>query len=576
MAKTIYERTAISGGGSALDGIDGSILLDGDAAVILINGAALFYVLDDDSASGELLPEIVAPDANPGNKRWIRQNTSGEIDSCIFATLSAANAAAAAAGKLLVISTNWTLVANTTLTASVKCIPGGSFTKASTYTLTFSGSFENPSNGQCFIGFAAGEVTFGAGAVEGVRPEWWAVNTTPGTTDMSTAVLCAVASGANYIFNGIYLVSSKIEIDKAAHLEFLGPHGTISGDPPASYLKKAATMTEEVLLFSHANASMNGGGVVGVAGNTGDNIVIAGNSVRLRNVTSIGAGQDGIRVGKDADGSNMNSWLLDSCFAHTNGRHGFYISDAVSTATTDANAGVSTNCGAMSNAGDGMRLNFAMHNSIIGFLGESNTGYGLWVGGAYNMVFGGDRESNIAGNLYIPSGSLYTKLYAFNPDEVTDDSFVSPASRNTVRGERYIINQGTWTPVIYGSAVAGTNTYSQQYGRWYRDGDMVTLDCRIVMTAKDLAMDGDIYISGIPFAYPATLTNGLASASIGRWANINLDANYTQLGVTLAANSDVMLISEAGSGQLLINLVAASITDTTTLMFSIRYPIAAF
>jgi hypothetical protein len=293
-----------------------------------------------------------------------------------------------------------------------------------------------------------------------------------------------------------------LTIAKAIHLEFGGAHGTISSALPGSYLIKKATMTTPALTFSVPNSRMTGGGVVGQAGNTGDNILIAGNSVRLSHVTSIAAGRDGIRIGNDTDGGNMNQWYLESCFAHSNGQHGFHISDGTSTANTDANAGTSINCSAMSNAGDGMRINFAMHNAIIGFVGESNTGYGLWLKGAFNQVYGGDRESNTAGQLYIPDGAVQNKLWINNSEEVVDAASAAVGS-STVRGERYIAWQGTWTPVIYGDSVAGTNTYAYQYGRWYRDGDYVQVDCNVKLTALEVTLDGSVFISGLPFAYPA-------------------------------------------------------------------------
>src|SRR3989304_669600 len=89
----------------------------------------------------------------------LHEKTGGYIDSREYATLELADAAAYGAGKMLVISQNHTLTANTVLTASVMRIPGGSFTKASTYTLHFSGKFINSDNGQAFIGFDPGDVT---------------------------------------------------------------------------------------------------------------------------------------------------------------------------------------------------------------------------------------------------------------------------------------------------------------------------------------------------------------------------------------------------------------------------------
>jgi len=74
MSTTAYKKTALTGGGaSALDGIDGSGLLDGDFAFVTLSNNLYFYILDDDSAAAESSPNIISPDANAGNKRWIRQ-----------------------------------------------------------------------------------------------------------------------------------------------------------------------------------------------------------------------------------------------------------------------------------------------------------------------------------------------------------------------------------------------------------------------------------------------------------------------------------------------------------------------
>lgn len=75
MAKTGYVKTALTGGGaSALDGISGAVLLDGDFAFVGVGNLAYFYILDADSAAAESSPDIIAPDTTPGDKRWILQN----------------------------------------------------------------------------------------------------------------------------------------------------------------------------------------------------------------------------------------------------------------------------------------------------------------------------------------------------------------------------------------------------------------------------------------------------------------------------------------------------------------------
>ncbi len=72
MASNFYGATSLTGGGAgALDGIDGALLSDLDAAFVVILGKAYFYTLDDDSAAAEASPTVIAPDDNAGTKRWV-------------------------------------------------------------------------------------------------------------------------------------------------------------------------------------------------------------------------------------------------------------------------------------------------------------------------------------------------------------------------------------------------------------------------------------------------------------------------------------------------------------------------
>lgn len=167
-------------------GIFQSEIANTDRIQILSNKALKTPVIDDftnatHAHSGTSAGGAIAPAIEP----W--------VDVRAYSTLALANTAAYDNGKTLLITKECILPANTTLTAAVKVIKGGSFTKASTYTLTINGSFE-PGLYQVFSGFSAGDVTFGNGAIKEARPEWWLTNTTPGTTDMITAIQSAVDS----------------------------------------------------------------------------------------------------------------------------------------------------------------------------------------------------------------------------------------------------------------------------------------------------------------------------------------------------------------------------------------------
>lgn len=78
MPKTVYQRTVLTGGGvDSLDGIDGDLLNDDDAAIVFDDAAMRPYRLDATSGAAENSPNVIAPDTNPGNKRWILQSTQG-------------------------------------------------------------------------------------------------------------------------------------------------------------------------------------------------------------------------------------------------------------------------------------------------------------------------------------------------------------------------------------------------------------------------------------------------------------------------------------------------------------------
>ncbi len=73
--KKVYAAHALTGGGAgALDAIDGTLLQDEDAAIVISDGGPYFYVLDADSGAAESSPNVIAPDANAGDKRWIKSD----------------------------------------------------------------------------------------------------------------------------------------------------------------------------------------------------------------------------------------------------------------------------------------------------------------------------------------------------------------------------------------------------------------------------------------------------------------------------------------------------------------------
>lgn len=88
-AKAVFIKTGYTGGGADnLDGIDGdtggprgTALADGDFAFVLVSGTSevTFHVLDATSGVTESSPDVISPDSNAGNKRWILHEIDGAM-----------------------------------------------------------------------------------------------------------------------------------------------------------------------------------------------------------------------------------------------------------------------------------------------------------------------------------------------------------------------------------------------------------------------------------------------------------------------------------------------------------------
>ena len=74
MAVNGYKFSALAGGGAgALDSQDGATLNDGDVAIVTASGSLYVYQLDAASGAAESIPDVIAPDTNAGDKRWVLQ-----------------------------------------------------------------------------------------------------------------------------------------------------------------------------------------------------------------------------------------------------------------------------------------------------------------------------------------------------------------------------------------------------------------------------------------------------------------------------------------------------------------------
>jgi len=125
---------------------------------------------------------------------------------------------------------------------------------------------------------------------------------------------------------------------------------------------------------------------------------------------------------------------------------------------------------------------------------------------------------------------------------------------------------GTFTPTIYGTTTAGTNTYDQNIGDYCRVGKLVQFSAYIDMATLDGTLSGNIGMSGLPYNH---IAGNFTAISISFTSNITLTSGYYIHGY-IDANSDNVLLFES-NGTTGSALTQADIAANTTIMIAGSY-----
>ncbi|CAB4126896.1 Pectate lyase superfamily protein [uncultured Caudovirales phage] len=234
-------------------------------------------------------------------------------------------------------------------------------------------------------------------------------------TDDDTAALQAALNACKEVVipaGKTLRITSTVTIPSNTMLRFLGSVGNSNSVLPASYIIKASTMTT-VGLYLETCASIEGGGLKGETSNTGDGVQLGGQSSFLKDFCVVGAGGNGVRVGKS---QGVNCYHLHNVRAYNNGGHGIYVHDEYLAVDYGANCNVGSliDCIANHNSGTGIKIGHAYFTTIINSLTYANSGYGLWLSGESDLknvehpypqcrhatVIGGDyKEGNTLGDI---------------------------------------------------------------------------------------------------------------------------------------------------------------------------------
>jgi len=101
--------------------------------------------------------------------------------------------------------------------------------------------------------------------------------------------------------------------------------------------------------------------------------------------------------------------------------------------------------------------------------------------------------------------------------------------------------EGTWTPVVFGTSVSGTGTYNSQIGTYTKVGRAVTINGFVWVTAH--TGSGSMRISGLPFT--ATDPTPMVLAETG---NLTLSANNIPQMETINASTFLAFIQTPVGG----------------------------
>ena len=119
--------------------------------------------------------------------------------------------------------------------------------------------------------------------------------------------------------------------------------------------------------------------------------------------------------------------------------------------------------------------------------------------------------------------------------------------------------EGTWTPAIAGTTLAGAGTYSAQVGRYTKIGNTVTAHFNLTWSAH--TGTGNMLISGLPFT-SANVTN-LNPAAVAYANNLTITGISVILVTANAATGTINSVNNGTAAALAIDTAATLITSIT-------------
>jgi hypothetical protein len=132
--------------------------------------------------------------------------------------------------------------------------------------------------------------------------------------------------------------------------------------------------------------------------------------------------------------------------------------------------------------------------------------------------------------------------------------------------------EGLWTPVIAGTTTPGVNSYANQDGIYVKVGQMVVASFFVKLSAKDAAMAGIVWITGLPFVAAPNQRQGCGVADFGGFANPKV---YVAVQLQGAQNAMLITFVNPAGATDIGYLPPSELTNTTWIGGTICYRASA-
>jgi len=279
-----------------------------------------------------------------------------------------------------------------------------------------------------FVGFSAGDVSFGPGSAKEVFPEWWGIDGTADDEQINSAISAVSSSKIPIRLSAkTYNIDFTIIIPKTISLLGSGSGSSITtSDKAGTIIKKTSDVLGILIKSGVTSAKLEDFCLSSsIAGATTDGIQIgeadATNGAgfnTLRNVAVERMGGNGIHL------ANGNDNHLENIRTQINGNHGLLL-DSVHPSVLNVNANIIINLVSVANGGNGLSINKSASNTVLNAICEGNGAFGIYINRAYNYIRG-YAEGNRGGDLYVgvDSYGCFLVIQAYKTTILNKNNFI--------------------------------------------------------------------------------------------------------------------------------------------------------